>query len=80
MTAPLARIQGGVNTSAPHDSAHGHLTGQALYIDDVPPPVGTLDGALVLSPHAHARIVSIDVSRALAVPGVVSVASVSMRR
>jgi xanthine dehydrogenase large subunit len=73
MTAPLARIDGGVNTSVRHDSARGHLTGQALYVDDVPAPAGTLDAALVLSPHAHARIVSIDASRALAYPGVVAV-------
>jgi xanthine dehydrogenase large subunit len=73
MTAPLARIVGGINTPTRHDSAHGHVTGQAIYIDDLPVPTGTLDAALVLSPHAHARIVSIDFSRALAVPGVVAV-------
>jgi xanthine dehydrogenase large subunit len=73
MTAPLARIDGGVNTSVRHDSARGHLTGQALYVDDVPVPAGTLDAALVLSPHAHARIVAIDASHALAYPGVVAV-------
>ena len=73
MTAPLARIVGGVNTPTRHDSAHGHVTGQALYVDDLPEPAGTLDSALVLSPHAHARIVSIDKSRALAYPGVVAV-------
>ena len=39
-----------------HDSAVGHLTGHALYIDDLPLVAGTLHGALVLSLHAHARI------------------------
>jgi xanthine dehydrogenase large subunit len=73
MTAPLARIDGGVHTSVRHDSARGHLTGQALFVDDVPVPAGTLDAALVLSPHAHARIVAIDLSRALASPGVAAV-------
>ncbi len=55
-----------------HDSAVGHVTGRALYLDDVPNAAGTLEAALVLSPHAHARIRRIDVTRALAAPGVVA--------
>ena len=39
-----------------HDSAVGHVTGRALYLDDMPTVPGTLEAALVLSPHAHARI------------------------
>jgi xanthine dehydrogenase large subunit len=73
MTAPLARIRGGVHASVRHDSARGHVTGQALYVDDVPTARGTLEAALVLSPHVHARILSIDASRARAAPGVVAV-------
>jgi xanthine dehydrogenase large subunit len=72
MTAPLARIHGGVHTSQRHDSAHGHVTGQALYLDDLPIVPGTLEAALVLSPHAHARILRVDLSRALAAPGVIA--------
>jgi xanthine dehydrogenase large subunit len=72
MTAPLGRIRGGAHASVRHDSAHGHVTGQALYVDDVPSARGTLEAALVLSPHPHARILHIDVSRALAAPGVVA--------
>jgi xanthine dehydrogenase large subunit len=70
MTAPLARIQGGVHAAIRHDSAAGHVSGTALYLDDIPNVPGTLEAALVLSRHAHARIKSIDVSVALAVPGV----------
>jgi xanthine dehydrogenase large subunit len=70
MTAPLARIQGGVHAAIRHDSAAGNVSGTALYLDDVPNVPGTLEAALVLSRHAHARIKSIDVSVALAVPGV----------
>jgi xanthine dehydrogenase large subunit len=70
MSAPLGRIRGGVHSAVRHDSAVGHVTGRALYLDDVANAAGTLEGALVLSPHAHARIRSIDVSRALAAPGV----------
>ncbi len=58
MSAPLSRIRGGVHSSVRHDSAAGHVTGAALYLDDIPSVPGTLEAALVLSPHPHARIVS----------------------
>lgn len=75
MTAPLGRIQGGIHASVRHDSAAGHVSGSALYLDDIPNVAGALETALVLSPHAHARIRSIDVSAALTAPGVVAVIS-----
>ncbi len=68
--AKLSRIRGGVSAAIRHDSATGHVTGRALYLDDIPTAPGTLESALVLSPHAHARIVSIDTSAALQAPGV----------
>ncbi len=48
------------------------LTGQALFVDDVDLP-GMLHAAFLRSPHAHARILGIDVARARALPGVVAV-------
>ncbi|RMH02326.1 MAG: xanthine dehydrogenase family protein molybdopterin-binding subunit [Chloroflexi bacterium] len=48
------------------------LTGQALFTDDVQLP-NMVHAAFLRSPHAHARIVSIDVSGALAREGVVAV-------
>ena len=48
------------------------LTGRAAFVDDVAPH-GLLHGALVSSPHPHARITSIDVSAARSLPGVVDV-------
>ena len=45
------------------------LTGRARYVDDIQLP-RMLHGAVVMSPHAHARIKSIDVKEALAMPGV----------
>jgi carbon-monoxide dehydrogenase large subunit len=47
------------------------LTGQARYVDDLTLP-GMLWMAVVRSPHAHARIAAVDVSAALAAPGVVA--------
>ena len=48
------------------------LTGQALYVDDVDLP-NMAHAAFLRSPYAHARILSIDVSQALARAGVVAV-------
>ncbi|GMG85190.1 xanthine dehydrogenase family protein molybdopterin-binding subunit [Paralimibaculum aggregatum] len=48
------------------------LAGKGGYIDDVTVP-GMAHAAMVTSPHAHARIVSIDTSKARALPGVIGV-------
>jgi carbon-monoxide dehydrogenase large subunit len=48
------------------------LLGQGRYVDDISLP-GQCHGVTVLSPHAHARITRIDVSKAKAAPGVLCV-------
>nr|MCH9684402.1 molybdopterin-dependent oxidoreductase [Deltaproteobacteria bacterium] len=48
--------------------------GDRPYVDDMTRQ-GMLHGVLVLSPHARARVVSIDTSRAMALPGVKAVAT-----
>jgi aerobic carbon-monoxide dehydrogenase large subunit len=48
------------------------LRGNALFVDDIERP-GLLHAAFLRSPHAHARIVTIDVSRALTISGVIAV-------
>ena len=48
------------------------LIGAGRFTDDFDFP-GQTYAAMVRSPHAHARIVSIDKSRALALPGVLGV-------
>ena len=70
MNAPTGTAKGGVGAGVRHDSAAGHVSGKAIYLDDMPLPPGSLHAVLVLSPHAHARVVSIDPSAALAMPGV----------
>jgi len=45
------------------------LTGRARYVDDMQLP-RMLHGAVVMSPHAHARIGSINIKPALQMPGV----------
>src|ERR1700687_6201011 len=56
----------------PKVNAWAHLTGSARYADDIRLP-RMLRGRLLRSTRAHARIVSIDVFRALAHPGVVAI-------
>jgi len=53
----------------PKKDARLKATGRAEYADDIVMP-GMLHGKLLRSPHPHARIASIDTSRATALPGV----------
>jgi probable selenate reductase molybdenum-binding subunit len=46
------------------------VTGKPVFVDDLPKRTGLLHIFLLTSPHAHARITSIDTSRAEEVPGV----------
>ena len=50
-----------VHRSLRHDSALKHVAGEAVYIDDMPEPPGTLHGALVMSPVAHGRLRKVEV-------------------
>jgi xanthine dehydrogenase large subunit len=67
---PLA---GGIRQPIAHDSAARHVTGEALYIDDIPELPGTLHLAIGMSSRAHARIVAMDLSAVEAAPGIVCV-------
>lgn len=53
-----------------HTSAFKQATGEAVYIDDMPPFANELYAALVISSRAYAKILSIDESEALKVEGV----------
>ncbi len=56
----------------PAIDALGKATGQAVYLQDMRPP-GMLYGKVLRSPHAHAQVRSVDISRALRLPGVKAV-------
>ena len=58
-----------VGASVARIDAADKVTGQALYTPDVELP-GMLHCAILHSPHAHAKILSIDTTRAKALPGV----------
>jgi selenium-dependent xanthine dehydrogenase len=67
---PIA--DGGVGARLARYDAVRTALGERAYVNDLERP-GLLHGALVLSPHARARVRRIDVSRALAYPGVTAV-------
>ncbi len=48
------------------------LTGRATFVDDINLP-DMLHACVLRSPHAHARIKSINTAKALAMPGVAAV-------
>src|ERR1039458_9229595 len=58
-----------VGKSVPRIEGRGIVTGQLKYVFDVYFP-NMLVGKMLRSPHAHARIISIDTSKAESLPGV----------
>jgi len=55
-----------------HESAHLHVSGRALYTDDIPLPEGALHAAFGVSGIAHGRLRALDLAPVLASPGVVA--------
>jgi len=63
-----------VGLPLPHESAALHVTGEALYTDDLVVRLpGVLHAHPLQAPHAHARVVRLDPAPAYEVPGVVRV-------
>src|SRR5579859_7857226 len=60
-----------VGTSLPRQDGPDKVTGRARYAGDQALP-GMLYARLVTSPYAHARLLNIDTSAALSIPGVVA--------
>jgi len=65
--------RGGVGEGPPHESAHLHVTGEAIYCDDIPLPDGALHAAIGVSEKAHARLLRVDLAAVRSAPGVVAV-------
>jgi xanthine dehydrogenase large subunit len=71
---PNDLVTGFKNDKLPmHESAVKHVTGQAIYIDDMPEWPNELHIATGKSTEAHADIVSINLDKVRAYPGVVDV-------
>ncbi len=62
-----------VGKPKPHESAAFHVSGSAVYTDDQRLLHGMLTCWPVMAPHARAKILKTDVSKAYEVPGVVTV-------
>ncbi len=58
-----------------HESAFSHVTGQAVFIDDIAEPSGILYGQVVFSPVASGRILRLDCEQARKTPGVHAIIS-----
>jgi xanthine dehydrogenase large subunit len=63
-----------IGVSSQHDSAHLHVSGQALYCDDIALPTNTLHAAFGVSTIAHGNVKAMNLASVLAAPGVVAVA------
>lgn len=59
-----------IGDTVAHDSAAKHVSGEALYIDDILEPPDLLHAYVRLSEHAHARITRLDVAAVRDMPGV----------
>ncbi|XP_039700296.1 aldehyde oxidase 2 isoform X1 [Pteropus medius] len=66
-------LQDPVGRPIMHVSGLKHATGEAIFCDDIPRVDNELYMVLVTSTRAHAKIISIDLSEALELPGVVDV-------
>jgi len=56
-----------------HDSAVTHVTGESMFLDDMPPLAGELLAGIVPFPLAHGRLGRLDLSASRAIPGVVAI-------
>jgi xanthine dehydrogenase molybdopterin binding subunit/xanthine dehydrogenase small subunit len=59
--------------AVPHESAHKHVTGEAIYTDDLAARRNMLETWPVCAPHARAKILRRDASAARTMPGVKTV-------
>ena len=74
MNAPEALasrlLTGAAGKPYPHESARAHVAGEAAYIDDIGEVRGTLHAAPIMSNVAHGKLLGMDATAALRLPGV----------
>ena len=73
MRDPTPKSNPSVRVATPHDSAHLHVSGEAIYGDDIAEPRDLLHAHLRLADRAHARVTRMDLSKVRAAPGVAAV-------
>lgn len=67
------RIAGAVGSPIPHESGRLHVSGEALYTDDMLEPRDMLHLAVGMSARSHAKIRNLDLGAVRQAPGVVDV-------
>jgi xanthine dehydrogenase large subunit len=75
MVTQESEAQPSLDAAPRHESAHLHVSGQALYADDIPLPANAVHAAFGMSTVAHARIRAMDLSACSRMPGVVATAA-----
>ena len=73
LNSETAKMAAEVGKPATHMSGPLHCTGEAVYVDDIPLPPGTLQAYLVQAKQCGVTFESLDSAPALAIPGVVAV-------
>ncbi|WOI12116.1 xanthine dehydrogenase molybdopterin binding subunit [Thalassospira lucentensis] len=73
LLAPTPGLSGGIRSASKHDSGPKHVAGEAVYVDDILEPFGTLHLAPGAATVAHGRITKMDLSKVRSAPGVVCV-------
>jgi xanthine dehydrogenase large subunit len=70
---PTGQVKGGPGADLKHESAHKHVSGEALYTDDIPAPGNVLHAYVGLADIAHGKVKRLDLDAVLAAEGVQSV-------
>ena len=70
---PTGQVKGGPGADLKHESAHKHVSGEALYTDDMPAPGNVLHAYVGLADIAHGKVKRLDLDAVLAAEGVQSV-------
>ncbi|GAB5414397.1 MAG: xanthine dehydrogenase molybdopterin binding subunit [Congregibacter sp.] len=74
LLAPGGRqADGAMGAQKPHESARKHVSGAAVYVDDIPLPAGGLHAAVGMAPVAHGRITRLDLTAVRSAEGVTDV-------
>jgi len=63
----------GIDSLSTHDSAVSHVSGEAIFINDMDEAGNMLIGHILGSPHASARILSVDTAEAMKIPGIIAI-------
>jgi xanthine dehydrogenase large subunit len=67
---PKVAIDGGVRAPLRHDSGEKHVSGEAIYVDDMREPPGTLQIYIAMSERAHAVVKRLGLEKVRSQPGV----------